>query len=258
MDCARCLKAHGPGCPAAVTVDGEAVCVFCLDGLACPVAMRILKQIRSPLHDPRKFAVAHSKEVTAAAAARKKSLSQEDQNVMATVTAPTPTSATPTSATSTAALSSAAAGICKVQGCKNQLGLNNMSGLCRDHRPHTKVNGNGNGASSTARTCDVQGCKSTLGSNNLSGTCPAHRRLQAARAVKAEQPAALVKPNGHDPAHGNGNGNGAEDRLKALGASRIEQRVQLLLGAVPLDAVIEVIPIEDKHKMVSAWLAGTL
>jgi hypothetical protein len=34
--------------------------------------------------------------------------------------------------------------------------------------------------------------------------------------------------------------------------------VQLLLKAVPADALIKVIPPEDQAKLVSAWLMGTV
>ena len=64
MDCAICLPLHGPGCHASYTNSkGQAVCVFCFDGLPCAAQMRIVKQRRSPHHDPRRFAVIHGEEV---------------------------------------------------------------------------------------------------------------------------------------------------------------------------------------------------
>jgi hypothetical protein len=40
--------------------------------------------------------------------------------------------------------------------------------------------------------------------------------------------------------------------------ARIEERVQLLLGAVSPEAIIAAMPRADQAKLVSAWLAGTL
>ena len=120
--------------------------------------------------------------------------------------------------------------LCKTHGCNRQLGSLNQSGFCRDHRPHTRTNGTGRGTRSYVHHAR-------------------DARLQAAR-----ESAAKVKPNGHSA---NGNGNG-EDRLRSLGASRIEERVQLLLTAVPLDALVKVIPPEDQRKIVTAWLMGVV
>jgi|SRR5271165_4608261 len=147
---------------------------------------------------------------------------------MSTTTTPAPTSTAP---------QAPAVRACQQPGCKNKLSLNNLSGWCTEHRPHTKVSGNGKGPhDGFAR----------------------HTELQAARA-RARAGAVPAKTNGHDPAHGNGNGNG-DDRLRSLGNSRIQERVKLLLDVVdlPVEEVLEIIPDEDKAKLVEAWLLGTV
>jgi hypothetical protein len=120
---------------------------------------------------------------------------------------------------------------CRRPGCENKLSLNNLSGFCTEHRPHTKTNGSGKGPhDGFAR----------------------HTELQDARA-RATAPA---KPNGHDPAH---NGNG-EDRVQSLGKSVITERLKLMLSVVelPVEEVLEIIPDEDKAKLVEAWLMGVV
>jgi hypothetical protein len=259
MDCVRCVQIHGPGCPASYTdAKGKAICVFCSDGISCPTQIRLLKQIRGPHHNPVQFAVAHAHEVTAAAAARNsvnrpdvttleskhdgvardlemqaareaekhQSQSQEEKN-MATSTTPAPTSATSTDTI---------VKLCKMQGCKRQLGALNQSGFCRDHRPHTKTKTNG------------------AGNGHNGGTRHYVHHARDARLQAARESAAAVKPNGQS-AHGNGIG---EDTVRSLGASRIEERLQLLLTSVPLDALVKLIPPEDQRKIVTAWLMGTV
>lgn len=108
---------------------------------------------------------------------------------------------------------------------KNPLSYNNSTGICGECqrelggriRPK-KTNGHGSGAQ--------------------------HRERRAVRAAPH-----LVKPNGadhHDLAHGNGNVLPAEDRGLSPGTPA-ESRVDLLLAAVP---------VQDKVRMLSAWLAG--
>jgi hypothetical protein len=144
---------------------------------------------------------------------------------MSTTTTPAPTS--------TAPHAPAVPRTCRRPGCENKLSLNNLSGFCTEHRPHTKTSGNGKGPhDGFAR----------------------HTELQAARSGAGAAPA---KSNGHDPAHGTGNG---DDRLRSLGNSRIQERVKLLLDVVdlPVEEVLEIIPDEDKAKLVEAWLLGTV
>lgn len=91
MECQRCFPIHGPGCPASyLDSEGHAVCVWCADGLPCAAQLRILKQVRSPNHNPLRFAVIHAENVdaVAVAAGRKPAQPQEDDRV--TIAAVTP------------------------------------------------------------------------------------------------------------------------------------------------------------------------
>jgi hypothetical protein len=102
------------------------------------------------------------------------------------------------------------------------------------------------------RLCKSCG-KNRLSRNNLIGICRACGDSQGRSHSK--------KTNGHngaadhhhrDPAHSNGNGRPAD---------RIELRVDLLLNVVDektFDSMIELVPREDKAKMLRAWLAGSL
>lgn len=60
-ECVTCVSLHGPpGCPASsITADGDPICIFCIDQLLCPVQKRMLANVRSPLHSPKRFAIAH-------------------------------------------------------------------------------------------------------------------------------------------------------------------------------------------------------
>jgi hypothetical protein len=81
MDCENCIRIHGGGCPSAfLDGDGKPICVFCADEIPCPHQQRIVKQLRSPHHDPKRFALAHSEQVEKAAAAAKKANCQVERD----------------------------------------------------------------------------------------------------------------------------------------------------------------------------------
>lgn len=245
MECQRCLAIHGPpGCPAFRSDEqGKAVCVWCADGLPCAMQIRRLhqsqaalrlmtairtgmpevrerdvQQVRRPREILEAFHVTHAHELIMTAAARKKNSYEQEESKM-TITGAAPT---------LTAAQVPAGRLCGHPGCKQQLGPNNTCGFCRAHRSHTKqVTGNGH--------------------------------LQVARGPQAVP---TKKPNGAsrvDRPRGNGNGaQPVEERRSPRGVARIEERVQLLLAAVPLDAVIAAIPREDQAKLISAWLSGAL
>jgi hypothetical protein len=176
-------------------------------------------QIRRPREMLQAFVITNARQrVIVAAAAKKENFHEEDQR-MAIVTSAAPTSTAP---------QVLAVNVCRQPGCKQQLGAKNTCGFCRQHRSHVKQAG-GNG------------------------------QLQVARGPQAVP---AKKPNGasrDDRPRGSGSGaQPAESSRSQLGAARIEERLQVLLAAVPLDAVIAAIPLEDQAKLVSAWLAGTI
>lgn len=100
-----------------------------------------------------------------------------------------------------------------------------------------------------ARLCKTLGCKRTLAYNNRTGICGDCLSKKTKGILLAKRAAAApAKPNGvdhHDPVHGNGNG-APPDPMRLLVMPR-PSRVDLLLQAIP---------IEDKTKMLSAWIAG--
>ena len=105
---------------------------------------------------------------------------------------------------------------CSHPGCKATLAPNNQSGKCREHRSHSKSNGNG------------------------------------AVAAKTNGHAVAAKANGFDrhPAGGNGAHNGAQQRVVAERVKIVcadKDLVRLILDAIPA---------EDKAVMVAAWLSG--
>jgi len=109
-----------------------------------------------------------------------------------------------------------------------------------------------------ARICKTPGCGKILAYNNVTGVCGeclAKKTKGILDAKRAPAAAAPAKHNGarhHDPAHSNGksngNGNGATpDPMRLLVMTRDVSRIDLLIQAIP---------IEDKTKMLSAWIAG--
>jgi hypothetical protein len=105
-----------------------------------------------------------------------------------------------------------------------------------------------------ARLCKTPDCKRTLAYNNRTGICgdclsKKTKGILLAKRGAAPRPAPRpAKPNGvnhHDPVHGNGNG-APPDPMRLL-VMPSPSRVDLLLQAIPL---------EDKTKMLEAWLAG--
>jgi hypothetical protein len=181
------------------------------------------------------FVAPHAQEVITAAVARKKNTHEEDRKMPVTVTSSAPTSTAP------------AVRLCA--SCKKKpLSFNNTTGVC------TKCQA-------------LAGGRVRIRSKKVNGHTtvqPFARGLQLARRAEVSEAAAPepTKPTGadrHDAPRGIGSGaQPAEERSRSLGLARIEERVQLLLAAVPLDALIAAIPREDQAKFVSAWLVGTL
>jgi hypothetical protein len=229
LECVKCLRVHGGGCPASGTdEDGTPVCIFHLDSLICPVQKRILAsgtnvleraahivQVKDPdgFEAHRSSLLNHSISIRALPIAGKSH--QEDQQMSTTQKiTPTPTSTAPPTR------------MCATPGCKKTLSYNNRTGIC--------------------------------------GECLAKKTKGIMEAKRAPAAAAAdsAKPNGrlsHDPAHGNGNGNGKHngngngaqpaEQPGLLVMQRVESRVDLLLAAVPR---------ADKERLLSAWLAGTI
>jgi hypothetical protein len=252
-ECVRCLLVHGRDprhgafpCVASQTGEkGEAICVWCADGLPCPFQLRRLAQTKASLRllshisaNPSisGFAVplAMPPRVPAPEVVRSQLMqrSQEDHIMPEThsaqpsrTTSIAPAARTKTQPVKGAVPQTATGRTCATPGCKRVLALNNTSGVCREcgdrqGRSHSKKT-NGHGLQLARRDTEPT------------------ERAQVLMHVSSPTTPELAKPNGHAP-HGNGGG---------PGATNVESRVDLLLAAIPA---------EDKAKMLSAWLAGTL
>jgi hypothetical protein len=281
MQCMVCK--HTPACPASTTnAEGRAVCIFHADLQNCPVELRLLAQIRSPHHSAKNFAVAHllggqriepvpgetASRVIAPAAASKpnghraagdrpnakhdgSAVHREMLAVRAAAAAPV-TSNTGDDCARSLGTGAPWNSTSKPNG---HVGAGSLAKVTTDSQEEKKMATTTTPAATStatvARLCKIPGCKGQLGSQNQSGLCRKHRSHTAAAASSA-------KPYGghHAKSNGsksNGKSNGHEDRLAQ---SVIARRVKALLGAIdlPIDAVLEVIPIEDKQRFVEDWL----
>jgi hypothetical protein len=95
--CEPCFRIHGEGCEASYRNEkGEQICVFCEDGIPCPLQLKILRQTR------------------AARATRRDETMNGAEKLQTQVSA---------------------ARTCKAPGCEARLVSNNKSGFCQKHTP---------------------------------------------------------------------------------------------------------------------------
>jgi hypothetical protein len=168
-ECIKCLELHGRGCTATYeNEDGDPSCVFCLDGVPCPVQ----KKQRSGRTEQYLAAS------TTVDLRRSKASQKEGEEKMETRTAETH--------------ATIAARICRKPGCTTPLGPKNQSGLCSPHfhwsdpAKRSSSTGNGhaaagsNGHAGTDRDSvapkatsgsrlDVDALRSAVGSRDLTG-----------------------------------------------------------------------------------------
>ena len=113
------MTIHGPGlgCSASTSdADRKAVCIFCADGVPCPIQKRI---IALPRADRSKWLIEQLKQRTK---------SREDR-MNGTEKAKSPVPASPATASPTATKRT-----CEVAGCEGKLAYNNTTGFCHEHR----------------------------------------------------------------------------------------------------------------------------
>lgn len=291
-ECVTCVSLHGPpGCPASsITADGDPICIFCIDQLLCPVQKRMLANARSPLHSPRRFAIAHllqgekipraQAECEASAPAKPKTddpapthsngnAKHDGRRIghhgsvvsarMLELRAARAAAAKPGSRNATSepahgngaarSLGAAAAGSSPISK-QNAHVANDSQEEKNMAITTTPAPTSATSTAPAARVCKIAGCKGQLGSQNQSGLCRKHRSHTAAAASPARSNG-HANGNGHHAAKSNGSGkkNGHEDRL-------IARRVKALLGAVelPPDLVWEIVPEPDKKAFVESWL----
>jgi hypothetical protein len=252
MDCARCLRTHGPGCAASYTdEEGEPLCVFCLDQVVCPIARRIAAIPRA-----KRSRWIVNQRIGDQIKERKKNLAKEER-MMTTTTA----TVTDTKSSARAPETSTVPRICSEPGCKATLRPANSTGKCQLHRSHSKANGaaqltvvprRSRAAAATSmqiRVCKVPGCGRELVWNNKTGNCKDHQETHGQAHFKTNghgNGTAVDRANGLSPvAPGEpsrapaANGNGHE--------SAVEARVNLVLAGIPL---------EDKVALITGWLRG--
>jgi hypothetical protein len=247
-DCSKCLRLHGTDPPAGVfpckasqtDEKGQAVCVFCADNLPCPLQIRRLAQSKAALRmlkaidasssivevnaagtharEPQEFRKRTSPNRSTPERAKLHVIAEKPKENQKM---PTVTSPAPTS------IAAAAERLCT--RCKqNPLSYNNSTGICGE-------------------------CQRKLGGRvrpkKTNGhIARPHRGLQLERDVA--KPSGAAKPKGadHRATPSVDGGAAPRDRIQSLAAG-IESRVELLLAAVP---------VQEKTKMLAAWMAGTL
>jgi hypothetical protein len=288
MDCTRCLKLHGPGCPAAANVDGESLCIWCLDGISCERSRRLVKQLRSAAHDPLRFAAANANDILVAAAARKNSVTTAGRanghDVTATSTRHNKHNGSARHREMLAVRAAAAAPAKPTDGHdKSTLRLSNdpAHGNGNEDRARSlgaAAAGKLNGHDVTAAKEDsMSSTSSTLTTHATSAPAPAARLCQHPRCTRELSPA---NRSGYCVAHrdlhrshrkssSNGNGGHARDaRAPAAKSNGLEKtnchveeiakRVRIMLSAIelPVDEVFAVLPEPDKARLIELWLTG--
>lgn len=234
------------------------MCVFCYDGLLCPVQKRIL-QAAGAREIPTKPVIvgAPTVENTIALAGvllqrRRIMGSTEEQEV------------------------TMAEAICAKAGCDKKLANNNTTGLCQEHGGHHH---NHNSTPAVHGTCTTPGCGARLASNNSSGLCKIHGGAEGphrARGKIETKIGSTVPGNGNASGHANGsghassaapvahrsdsktgnghagnghhtNGNGHAHPPRNGHDLAIEARVELVMSKIPL---------AEKLAFISRWVSG--
>lgn len=243
-----CQACQHPTCVAAVRDDdGREICIFCDDGIPCPVLQRVMVKAKAP------DAIAAGVAVAAAIARRPNLAPPTAEEKIAVAASLLQQKRAGRVITSTEEDAMAQIRMCAQQGCDKKLANNNTTGRCQLH-------GGGARRATPAQhgTCSTPGCSERLAANNKSGKCALHGGIEGdAQRVHSRPAAAATKPPDgapaavhHAPASnhststtpangGNGHANGHDALL--------EQRVHL---------VLEQIPLQEKLAFLKSWLAG--
>jgi hypothetical protein len=252
---------------------GRAVCVFCLDSVLCPEMKRFLQEQER----------------------RSASNSQEDKQVNHSDAIPTrPSVPTPEAATTPASVAPAKARRCRVLNCVTVLGKQNRSGFCSRHfhRSEAKPRVNGRGSAPRANghaltsektnglaiaasqikaktpsapTCKAPGCGAELAPQNKSGFCRQHFYLSRSRTLASGR-ASTERPSGHAaaaPGKTNGRAVAASipiDEIRRNGHAGVASNSNGHdhTSEERLNSVLLAWPIEQKLKVVNAWLTAAI
>jgi hypothetical protein len=259
-ECVECK--HTPACSASTTnAAGSPVCAHHADKFACPVEIRMRAQIRSPNHNPRRFAMAHllqgeripRNEVEVTNGKDDGAHSARDAAPPAKTNGQDPTPARNDKYDGSARAREmrairAAAAASKPNGhdVTDREESSTMSSTTSTPTPSAPA--------PAARLCQHPRCTRELSPANRSGYCVAHRDLHRSHRK--------ISSNGH-------NGGLARDArapaAKSNGSGKtnghveeIAQRVRIMLSAIelPVDEVFAALPKSDKARLLELWLTG--
>jgi hypothetical protein len=221
LQCKACLDLHGPGCAATHETDaGDPCCVFCLDGVPCPVQRKRLRcgtdqkapTTETPAENTSANLIGSSTAIEFVNRARVRSSNSDREQESGVKMQKTP---------ETDAI--IAPKTCKRPGCETQLGPKNRIGLCPRHVRWT--------GTSKERPSNGDG-HAAAGSNG-------HHEAGNGSPAKANGHAHTVPREASSPE------NGAAAVLPALAADRVDHLIANLTAA-------------DKAKIAFAWLKGEL
>lgn len=221
--CSRCVGIHGNGCVACYRDEaGRELCVFCYDGLVCPIQKRILTTAKAagattiPAKSVIGTPTAHSTIALAGELLRRRRI------VGSTATAE--------SEDDTMA---GAIRMCSEPGCDKKLANNNTTGKCQAH------GGGSHRATPTEHgTCTTHGGGTQLAHNNSSRKCRVHGGDEG-----NAKPAHSCSPEVHSVPVNGGNGSRHGDGHDL----DMEARVELVMTKIPL---------AEKLAFISRWLSG--
>jgi len=132
--CEPCLRIHGPGCKASYRDEtGKRVCVFCADGIACPVQIRILKETRA--RNPKEDEMNGTEKTTSPVSLSAASLpaAKSTENTPSTRKANGHAAKASPSSPAHKRTASAPATLRTCEECPRRLSYNNKTGKCKEH-----------------------------------------------------------------------------------------------------------------------------
>lgn len=171
--CEGCSPIHGEGCTASYRDrDSRKMCVFCLDGVICPIQKRILAPAAAAIAT-RPVIVGEptirNKIAVAGMLLRRRLISDTSE---------------------TQEEDGMAVRMCSEPGCDKKLSFNNTTGRCQLHG-----GGSNRDTPSVHGKCTVPGCAASLAVNNSTGLCKVHEAAKARTAVGMRS----MRPGGAQP-----------------------------------------------------------
>jgi hypothetical protein len=223
LDCKRCLELNHRCRATHETEDGEPICVFCLDGIDCPIQQRQQRSATGPSPEMKASMTANLSGSAASISFVNRVRPSSSEHSKSGVT----TMKTPETDTNIAPK------ICAKPGCTTELGPKNRSGKCADHfhwkAPGERASIAGNGHAIAASTDDTKAGNGTGNGGN-------------GHALEATQDA---------PAPQNGSNGAAK-------SAAIVPDLAVLFLEERLDRLLLNLPATDKSRIVESWLRGSI